>query len=169
MHHIGVYPFRRHFNLSVCVSDEAAYRAIGVSYRKVNATASKSIPSLVASSSLNPTSSVKVSFDAKAAGSNSFTSFLGAGWLHLAYITRGVGWSKCLGSVEAGPTPLLHTQNFGYTPQRIGDAHLADKLAYLRWYSWSATTAPRLPAPIRSEAGAVPFYCGLRLHNRQYV
>ena len=85
MHHIGVYPFRRHFNLSVCVSDEAAYRAIGVSYRKVNATASKSIPSLVASSSLNPssaTSSVKVSFDAKAAGSNSFTSFLGAGCGH---------------------------------------------------------------------------------------
>src|SRR5450759_2833900 len=38
------------------------------------------------------------------------------------------------------------------SPQRIGDAHLADKLAYLRWYSWSATTAPRLPAPIRSEA-----------------
>jgi hypothetical protein len=53
-------------------------------------------------------------------------------------------------------------------PQRIGDAHLADKLAYLR-YSWSATTAPRLPAPIRSEAGAVPFYDGLRLHNRQCV
>jgi hypothetical protein len=39
------------------------------------------------------------------------------------------------------------------SPQRIGDAHLADELAYLRWYSWSATTAPRLPAPIRSEAG----------------
>src|SRR5260221_3225648 len=55
------------------------------------------------------------------------------------------------------------------SPQRIGDAHLADKLAYLRWYSWSATTAPRLPAPIRSEAGAVPFYYGLRLHNRQCV
>src|SRR5450432_825818 len=55
------------------------------------------------------------------------------------------------------------------SPQRIGNAHLADKLAYLRWYSWSATTAPRLPAPIRSEAGAVPVYDGLRLHNRQCV
>src|SRR4030088_132017 len=52
---------------------------------------------------------------------------------------------------------------------KLGDAHLADKLAYLRWYNWSATTAPRLPAPIRSEAGAVPFYDGLRLHNRQCV
>jgi hypothetical protein len=30
------------------------------------------------------------------------------------------------------------------SPQRIGNAHLADKLAYLRRYSWSATTAPRL-------------------------
>ena len=31
------------------------------------------------------------------------------------------------------------------SPQRIGNAHLADKIAYLRRYSWSATTAPRLP------------------------
>src|ERR1700682_3143928 len=37
------------------------------------------------------------------------------------------------------------------SPQRIGNAHLADKLAYLRRYSWSATTAPRLPPPVRSE------------------
>jgi transposase len=54
-------------------------------------------------------------------------------------------------------------------PKRIGDAHPADKFAYLRWYSWPTTTAPRLPAPIRSEAGAVPFYDGLRLHNGQRV
>src|ERR1700722_17744391 len=36
------------------------------------------------------------------------------------------------------------------SPQRIGNAHLADKLAYLRRYSWSAATAPRLPPPVRS-------------------
>src|SRR3982075_3652833 len=53
------------------------------------------------------------------------------------------------------------------SPQRIGNAHLADKLAYLRRYRWSATTAPRLPAPVRSEPGAVPFNHGLRLHDRQ--
>ena len=52
------------------------------------------------------------------------------------------------------------------SPQRIGNAHLADKLAYLRRYSWSATTAPRLPAPVRSEPGTVPLYDGLRLYNR---
>src|SRR3984885_7146576 len=50
--------------------------------------------------------------------------------------------------------------------QLIGNAHLADKLAYLR-YSWSAPTAPRLPPPVRSETGAVPFNHGLRLHDRQ--
>src|SRR6202047_1441160 len=55
------------------------------------------------------------------------------------------------------------------SPQRIGNAHLADKLAYLRRYSWSATTAPRLPPPVRSEPGAVPFNHGLRLHDRQGV
>src|SRR3984885_1338588 len=34
-------------------------------------------------------------------------------------------------------------------PQRIGNAHLADQLADLRRYSWSAATAPRLPPPVR--------------------
>jgi hypothetical protein len=54
------------------------------------------------------------------------------------------------------------------SPQRIGNAHLADKLAYLRRYGWSAaTTEPRLPPPVRSEPGAVPFNHGLRLHDRQ--
>src|SRR5246127_4885459 len=53
------------------------------------------------------------------------------------------------------------------SPQRIGNAHLADKLAYLRRYSGPAATAPRLPPPVRSEAGAVPFNHGLRLHDRQ--
>src|SRR3984893_14399465 len=55
------------------------------------------------------------------------------------------------------------------SPQWIGNAHLADKLAYLWRYGWSAATAPRLPAPVRSEPGTVPFYDGLRLHNRQSV
>src|ERR1700730_10769811 len=35
------------------------------------------------------------------------------------------------------------------SPQRIGNAHLADKLAHLLRHSWSAG-APRLPAPERS-------------------
>src|SRR5665647_945966 len=43
---------------------------------------------------------------------------------------------------------------------RFGNAHLADKLAYLRWYSWSAATVPRVPAPVRSEPGTLPFYDG---------
>src|ERR1700732_3303572 len=53
------------------------------------------------------------------------------------------------------------------SPQRIANAHLADKFAYLRRYSWSATTEPRLPPPVRSEPSAVPFNHGLRLHDRQ--
>src|SRR5260370_17869220 len=36
----------------------------------------------------------------------------------------------------------------GRSPQRVGNAHLADKLAHLLRYSWSATTMSRLPAPI---------------------
>src|ERR1700721_1938640 len=53
------------------------------------------------------------------------------------------------------------------SPQRIGNAHLADKLAYLRRYSWSTPTAARLPPPVQSEPGAVPFNPGLRLPDRQ--
>ena len=58
--------------------------------------------------------------------------------------------------------PILTSSPCGSrrSPQRIGNAHLADKLAYLRRYSWSATTAPRLP-PVRYEPGAVPFNHGL--------
>src|ERR1700740_2714799 len=55
------------------------------------------------------------------------------------------------------------------SPQRIGNAHLADKLAYLRRYSWSAPRAPRLPPRVRSEPGAVPLYNGIWLQNRQSV
>src|SRR6266850_4586720 len=55
------------------------------------------------------------------------------------------------------------------SPQRISNAHLVDKLAYVGGYSWSATTAPRLPAPIRSEAGAVPTDDRIRLDDRQRI
>src|SRR2546429_3906774 len=48
------------------------------------------------------------------------------------------------------------------SPPRIGKAHLADKPAYLRRHSWPAGTAPRVPAPERSEPDAVPFHDGLR-------
>jgi hypothetical protein len=41
------------------------------------------------------------------------------------------------------------------SPQWIGNAHLADQLAYLWRYGWSAATAPRLPTPVRSEPGAI--------------
>src|SRR6266404_2755511 len=54
-------------------------------------------------------------------------------------------------------------------PQRISDAHPADKLAYLRRYSWSATTTSRLPAPIRSETRAMPTDDCIRLDDRQRI
>src|SRR5258706_3306385 len=44
-----------------------------------------------------------------------------------------------------------------------------DKLAYLRGYSWSATTTSRLPAPIRSETRAMPTDDRIRLDNRQRI
>src|SRR5580692_6821238 len=37
------------------------------------------------------------------------------------------------------------------SPQRIGNAHLADEPAYLRRYNWPAPTAPRLPPPHAGE------------------
>src|SRR5258705_190452 len=51
----------------------------------------------------------------------------------------------------------------------IGAAHLVDKLAYVRGYSWSATTTSRLPAPIRSETRAMPTDDRIRLDDRQRI
>src|SRR6266581_3037425 len=55
------------------------------------------------------------------------------------------------------------------SPQRISNAHLVDKLAYVRGYSWSATTTSRLPAPIRSETRAMPTDDRIRLDDRQRI
>src|SRR5260221_3476992 len=55
------------------------------------------------------------------------------------------------------------------SPQRISNAHLVDKLAYVRGYSWSATTTSRLPAPIRSETRAMPPDDRIRLDDRQRI
>jgi hypothetical protein len=43
------------------------------------------------------------------------------------------------------------------SPQRIGNADLADKLAYLQRNCWPATPRFRFPSPIYTEASAVPF------------
>src|SRR6266481_3610045 len=53
------------------------------------------------------------------------------------------------------------------SPQRISNAHLVYKLAYVRGYSWSATTTSRLPAPIRSETRAMPTDDRIRLDDHQ--
>src|SRR4029077_16112933 len=55
------------------------------------------------------------------------------------------------------------------SPQRIGNAHLADKLAYLQRNCWPATPRFRFPSPIYREASAMPFDYRLRLDNRQRI
>src|SRR5258708_7317229 len=55
------------------------------------------------------------------------------------------------------------------SPQRIGNAHLADKLAYLQRNCWPATPRFRFPSPVPAEASAMPFDYGLRLNNRQRI
>src|SRR5260370_34728822 len=55
------------------------------------------------------------------------------------------------------------------SPQRFGNALLADEPTYLLRYSWSAITMSRLPVPIRSETGAMPTDDCIRLHDRQRI
>jgi len=55
------------------------------------------------------------------------------------------------------------------SPQRVGDAHLADQPAYFQRNRWPATTTSRLPAPVRSEPGAMPTDDCLRLDDRQRI
>jgi len=55
------------------------------------------------------------------------------------------------------------------SPQRISNAHLVDKLAYVRGVRLVGATTSRLPAPIRSETRAMPTdYC-IRLDDRQRI
>src|SRR6266481_120921 len=55
------------------------------------------------------------------------------------------------------------------SPQRISNAHLVDKLPYVRGYSWSANTTSRFPAQIRSETRAKPTDDCIRLDTRQRI
>src|ERR1035441_10237053 len=54
-------------------------------------------------------------------------------------------------------------------PQWIGNAHLADQPADLQRHNRPATTAFRLPAPIRPETRAMPADKGVRLNDRQSI
>src|SRR5215210_3581275 len=47
------------------------------------------------------------------------------------------------------------------SPQRIGNAHLADQLPYLRRDGGASRPATRLPAPVRPKACAMPTHYGL--------
>ena len=55
------------------------------------------------------------------------------------------------------------------SPQRVGEAHLADQPAIFQRHRWSAAAAARFPAPIRSEARAVPSYNSVRLNDRKHT
>src|SRR3979490_3424037 len=55
------------------------------------------------------------------------------------------------------------------SPERIGDAHLADQLSYLERHRGPATAASRLPAPIQPKTRAMPTNNGVRLHDRQRI
>src|SRR4249920_2694033 len=41
------------------------------------------------------------------------------------------------------------------SPQRIGDTHLADELAYFHCHGRSSAATPRFPSPIRSNTGSI--------------
>ena len=55
------------------------------------------------------------------------------------------------------------------SPQRIGNAHLADQLADFRWHGGTTRPATRLPAPVRSKARAMPAHNGLRPDDGECV
>src|SRR6478752_2136588 len=55
------------------------------------------------------------------------------------------------------------------SPQRIGEAHLADQPANVQRHRWSAAAESRFPAPIRSETGTMPTDHGVRSDDRQCI
>src|SRR5215470_1537155 len=52
-------------------------------------------------------------------------------------------------------------------PERVGKAHVADQLTYLKRHGRPSAARPRLPAPVRSESDTVPTDHGVRFDNRQ--
>src|SRR5450756_2246869 len=52
------------------------------------------------------------------------------------------------------------------SPQRIGNAHLADQPADLQWHNRPATRSSRLPAPIEPKTRTIPANNGVRLNDR---
>jgi hypothetical protein len=63
--------------------------------------------------------------------------------------------------------PSLSNSPWILGAQRVGEAHLADQPANFQRHRWSAAAASRFPAPIRSEARAVPSYNSVRLNDRK--
>src|SRR6476660_8437406 len=55
------------------------------------------------------------------------------------------------------------------SPQRIGNAHLTDELAYFERHLRPAATASRAQAPVQPETSAMPANNGVRLHDRQRI
>src|SRR5664279_5037586 len=55
------------------------------------------------------------------------------------------------------------------SPQRIGNAHLADQPADLQRHNRPATTSSRLPAPIKPKTRTMPAHNGVRLNDRQRI
>ena len=57
----------------------------------------------------------------------------------------------------------------GSSPQRVGQAHVADQLADFELNLRSATTGSRLPSPERTKTSAMPTDNRLRLHDHQGI
>src|SRR4030088_978714 len=55
------------------------------------------------------------------------------------------------------------------SPQRIGNAHLADQPADSRRNCWPATARSRLPGPVQTEPRPVPFDYGPGRNNRKRI
>src|SRR3979490_1805550 len=55
------------------------------------------------------------------------------------------------------------------SPQRIGNAHLADQPAYFQGNWWPTTMRSRLPAPVQTEARTVLFDYGPGPNNRKRI
>ena len=57
----------------------------------------------------------------------------------------------------------------GSTPERVGEAHVADQLADFDRHFWPAAAKPRLPSPEQAKPGSMPADDRLRLDDHQGV
>ena len=73
------------------------------------------------------------------------------------------------GLADIDPEFEQFTMDTGSAPERVCNAHLANKLTNLSWGSWPTAPGSRFPAPVSPKAGTMPLDHGIGFDDLQRI